>query len=210
MVPNIGIYSFIPTIIAYIVCIILFYKVDFNIIKDKIKDLLYAILNLKYIKDKKEKKEKQEQKETIEEQKQTEKKEEQKQTAEKEIVHEPKKEKLNEPIIIKKYKFVEPIFVSLAKEKDFEIPNVMMKEINYKNIKNANEIKTNLLKNLKYNLSSQRKKTEELSKSEVNLNINNDIDIIKKKAKHFPPIKKVNYYNNKKINENQSSEKKDA
>jgi len=54
MITNIGIYFFIPTVISYIVCIILFIKVDFIIIKEKIKDLLYAILNLKYIKNKKE------------------------------------------------------------------------------------------------------------------------------------------------------------
>ena len=48
MIYNIGIYSFIPTFISYIVCIILFFKVDFNIIKEKIKELLYAIHNLKY------------------------------------------------------------------------------------------------------------------------------------------------------------------
>ena len=55
MIANIGIYSFIPTIIAYIVCIILFYKFDSKIIKEKIKEILYAILNLKYIKKEKEK-----------------------------------------------------------------------------------------------------------------------------------------------------------
>ena len=50
MIANIGIYYFIPTIIAYIVCIILFYKIDFKIIIEKIQEILYAILNLKHIK----------------------------------------------------------------------------------------------------------------------------------------------------------------
>ena len=33
MISNIGIYSFIPTFIAYIVCLIVFYKREFKIIK---------------------------------------------------------------------------------------------------------------------------------------------------------------------------------
>ena len=48
MISNIGIYLFIPTFIAYIVCLFSFYKRDFQIIKGKIKDLLYAIQKLKY------------------------------------------------------------------------------------------------------------------------------------------------------------------
>ena len=56
MIPNIGIYSFIPTLIAYIVCLIVFSRVDFKDIKEKIKELLYAKLNLKYTKKKKEQK----------------------------------------------------------------------------------------------------------------------------------------------------------
>ena len=49
MLSNIGIYSFIPTFISYIICLYLFYKRDFKIIKEKIKDLLYSIQNLKYL-----------------------------------------------------------------------------------------------------------------------------------------------------------------
>ena len=49
MITNIGIYSFIPTFIAYIICLILFYKRDFTIIKEHIKDILFAIENLKYL-----------------------------------------------------------------------------------------------------------------------------------------------------------------
>ena len=49
MIPNIGIYSFIPTFVTYIVCIIVFYRVDFKFIKHKIKDLLYALYNQKYL-----------------------------------------------------------------------------------------------------------------------------------------------------------------
>ena len=41
MISNIGIYSFIPTIIAYIACIIVFYKVDFKTIKLKIYYMQY-------------------------------------------------------------------------------------------------------------------------------------------------------------------------
>ena len=171
MINNIGIYSFIPTIISYIICIILFYKVDFNIIKEKIKDILYAIENLKYIKNFKNKKEQ-------------------------------KQEKPIESIKIKEYKFVEPIFVSLAKEKDFEIPNVIMKEIYKLNIKKSRQTKINSLKDLKYSFGS----TEEFNKSASNLNNNNDIIIIKKKGKSSPPIRKSN---DKMSKEKQSSEKND-
>jgi len=52
MITNIGIYSFIPTFITYIICLILFYKRDFEIIKEYIKDILYAIKNLKYLNNK--------------------------------------------------------------------------------------------------------------------------------------------------------------
>ena len=187
MISNIGIYSFIPTVISYIVCIIVFIKVDFNIIKEKIKDLLYAILNLKYIKNKKLKEEK-----IVLEKKQ-----------------EIKKEISNAPIIIKNYNFVEPIFISLAKQKDFEIPNVIMKEIDFMNIKNAKQIKNNLLNNLKHNFSSENKNTEDLTKSQAFLNMKSDRDIIIKKLKHSPPIKKTNN-NNKKINLKQQSEKDDS
>ena len=58
MIPNIGIYSFIPTFISYIVCAIVFYKVDFKLIKQKIKDLLFALRYLKYLESKKKKKKK--------------------------------------------------------------------------------------------------------------------------------------------------------
>jgi len=114
----------------------------------------------------------------------------------------------NEPIIIKNYNFVEPIFVSLAKKKDFEIPNVIMKEINYMNIKNTNRIKKNLLNNSKHYYSSERKNTEDLTKSQASLNIKSDRDIIIKNIKH-PPIKKPNH-NNKMINKMKSSEKNDS
>ena len=196
MITNIGIYSFLPTVISYIVCIVVFIKVDFKIIKDKIKDLLYAILNLKYIKNKKEKKE------------ENELGQEKKQYNKKKQKPEIKQEMPNEPIIIKNYNFVEPIFVSLAKKKDFEIPNVIMKEINYMNIKNTNRIKKNLLNNSKHYYSSERKNTEDLTKSQASLNIKSDRDIIIKNIKH-PPIKKPNH-NNKMINKMKSSEKNDS
>ena len=51
MITNLGIYSFIPTFIAYFICLILFYKKDFQNIKEDIKDLLFAINNLKYLND---------------------------------------------------------------------------------------------------------------------------------------------------------------
>ena len=63
MIPNIGIYSFIPTFITYIVCAIVFYKVDFKLIKQKIKDLLFALIYFNYIENKKKiKKEKEKEK----------------------------------------------------------------------------------------------------------------------------------------------------
>jgi len=115
----------------------------------------------------------------------------------------------NKPIIIKNYNFVEPIFISLAKQKDFEIPNVIMKEIDFMNIRNSKRIKKNLLNNLKHNFSSENKNTEDLTKSQASLNMKSDRDIIIKNIKHSPPIKKANY-NNKKINLEQESEKDDS
>ena len=50
MIPNIGIYSLIPTFISYIVCAIVFYKFDFKFIKLKIKDLIFALCNLNLLK----------------------------------------------------------------------------------------------------------------------------------------------------------------
>ena len=177
IINNIGIYSFIPTFIAYIVCLILFIKVDFNKIKEQIKDLLYAIENLKYIKNKKEIKEKK---------------------VEKKIEEEKSRN-------IKEYNFLEPIFISIARKKDYELPDVIMKQLNDLKIKNIKRMKKNLLMNLKYNNSSERK-TDEFSKSESKL-INNDIVIIKKNEKHPPPKKmQINLYN-KKINEKKPSEK---
>ena len=107
IINNIGIYSFIPTFIAYIVCLILFIKVDFNKIKEQIKDLLYAIENLKYIKNKKEIKEKK---------------------VEKKIEEEKSRN-------IKEYNFLEPIFISIARKKDYELPDVIMKQLNALKIK---------------------------------------------------------------------------
>ena len=83
-----------------------------------------------------------------------------------------------------------------------------MKEINYMNIKNTNRIKKNLLNNSKHYYSSERKNTEDLSKSQASLNIKSDRDIIIKNIKH-PPIKKPNH-NNKMINKMKSSEKNDS
>ena len=177
IINNIGIYSFIPTFIAYIVCLILFIKVDFNKIKEQIKDLLYAIENLKYIKNKKEIKEKK---------------------VEKKIEEEKSRN-------IKEYNFLEPIFISIARKKDYELPDVIMKQLNALKIKNIKRMKKNLLMNLKYNNSSERK-TDEFSKSESKL-INNDIVISKKNEKHPPPKKmQINLYN-KKINEKKPPEK---
>ena len=62
--------------------------------------MLYAILNLKYIKNKKEKKE------------ENELGQEKKQYNKKKQKPEIKQEMPNEPIIIKNYNFVEPIFVT--------------------------------------------------------------------------------------------------
>ena len=80
-----------------------------------------------------------------------------------------------------------------------------MKQLDALKIKNIKRMKKNLLMNLKYNNSSERK-TDEFSKSESKL-INNDIVISKKNEKHPPPKKmEINLYN-KKINEKKSSEK---
>ena len=47
---NIGFYIFIPSFIMYFVCIFIFYKKEFPIIKDQINDLVYAKKNAKYLK----------------------------------------------------------------------------------------------------------------------------------------------------------------
>ena len=151
MIPNIGLYSFIPTFIAYIVCIILFIKVDFKIIKKKIKDLLYAILNLKYI------------------------------------------ENSSVKPINGNY-LRQPIFIYVAQKKNLEISNALMRNITELNNKYARQIKRNTIRNLKKNLGSEDKKTEDFTKSTATLNNNNS-----------PPIKKPNYCNNKKVNEMQLS-----
>ena len=55
MISNIGLYSFIPTLIVYILCLIIFYKRDFDIIKNYIKDILNAIQTKNYLDKEKEK-----------------------------------------------------------------------------------------------------------------------------------------------------------
>ena len=55
LVINIGFYVFTIIAIVYFICIVLFYKRDYIIIKNIIKDLVYAKENLKYLKDKKKK-----------------------------------------------------------------------------------------------------------------------------------------------------------
>ena len=203
MIYNIGIYSFIPTFISYIVCIILFFKVDFNIIKEKIKELLYAIQNLKYIKKKKVPKVEPKGEPKIEK-KETEQVE----------------EKSNEPLNVKYYNILEPAFVSLAKLKNFEIPGVKMNDID-DIIKKTNLKEKKPLKHLKQNIKPKEKKPDNNNKHEnhdknidnneleKNLNINNDIVIHKKKSKHHPPIKNGNPHNEKKIEEKNPVEKND-
>jgi len=163
MIYNIGIYSFIPTIIAYIACIIVFFKVDFKTIKVQIKDILYAILNLKYIKNKKP----------------------------------------NRPLNKNGFNFIEPIFIYVAKTKDLKISNAIMRQVNDLNAKHTRRIKRNLIRNRKQILNSDSKST----KSEDYLNINNDKDIIYKKEKYSPPIKKVINKVENKNNEKQISTK---
>ena len=46
---NLGFYFFIPTVIMYIICIIIFYKYEFDIIKKYIKDLMFAKIYMKYL-----------------------------------------------------------------------------------------------------------------------------------------------------------------
>ena len=46
---NLGFYFFIPTIIMYIICIIIFYIYEFDIIKNHIKDLIFAKIYMKYL-----------------------------------------------------------------------------------------------------------------------------------------------------------------
>ena len=179
---NIGIYSFIPTFISYIVCLIIFIKVDFNIIKEKIKDLLWAKENLKYIKNKKEN------------------------IIEKKVEKVEKIIEYEKPKIIKEYNYLEPIFISIAKEKDYELSDVLFGQLNALKIKNAKRMKRNILMNLKSNSSSDSK-TNEFTKSESKLNINNDIVITKKNEKHSPPKKMQIDSNNKIINEKQPPEK---
>ena len=156
---NIGLYSFIPTFISYILCLIVLIKNDFKIIKNKIKDLLFAILKYKYLK--------YQFKEKIEE----------------------------KPLIIKENMFLEPIIISLAKEKGLVTNEIIIrnKNININN-KNTNEKKTS--KELKGNLSLEENKTKKLN------NINNKND--KKNLKNSHPkkneiiLKKLN--NQRKIN----------
>ena len=156
---NIGLYSFIPTFISYILCLIVLIKNDFKIIKNKIKDLLFAILKYKYLK--------YQFKEKIEE----------------------------KPLIIKENMFLEPIIISLAKEKGLVTNEIIIrnKNININN-KNTNEKKTS--NELKGNLSLEENKTKKLN------NINNKND--KKNLKNSHPkkneiiLKKLN--NQRKIN----------
>ena len=65
-----------------------------------------------------------------------------------------------------------------------------MKEINDIKNKKLNLIEVNPINNLKKKFSSEGKK-EDLSKSDVNLNDNNDIVIFKKKSKYSINLKKI-------------------
>ena len=174
MITNIGIYSFIPTFITYIICLILFYKRDFEIIKEYIKDILYAIKNLKYLNNKIK-------------------------------IHKKNQINLRDPailIILKAKKII---------KKDKEIDIVKNISIN----KNDSSIK------LKKNFILD-KKTEESSSSDTfydqdiysindaeidkksKININNDIDILRKNVKKSTSKKNSNLFNKKILSKKQS------
>ena len=55
---NIGFYAFIPPFVLYFVCVFIFYKKEYEIIKANIKDLIFARENLKYLQKKPKKKKK--------------------------------------------------------------------------------------------------------------------------------------------------------
>jgi len=76
-----------------------------------------------------------------------------------------------------------------------------MKEIKDMNFKKANKIKKNSLMHLKHSFNSEQKRTDDFIKSEANLNINNDVVIIKKKSKNAPP-KRTDENNNQNNNQN--------
>ena len=56
LIKNIGFYAFLPTVLMYFVCTFVFYKIENNIIKKDINDLIYAKNNLKYLQKPKKKK----------------------------------------------------------------------------------------------------------------------------------------------------------
>ena len=130
------------------------------------------------------------------------------------------KEKLEEkPIIIKENKFLEPIIVSLAKEKGLVDREIMLVNKNI-NINNINSNENNSSNKLKENLSLEENKREVFIKSktidnhhkyknylENNNNIDNlnDVVIIKKKLKNSPPKKNEPILN--KINAQKSRNK---
>ena len=56
LITNFGFYLYIPSIITYFLCVILFYVREFNQLKKQINDIVYAKKILKYIEDKSKKK----------------------------------------------------------------------------------------------------------------------------------------------------------
>ena len=220
MIPNIGIYSFIPTFITYIVCIIVFYKVDFKLIKQKIKDLIFALLYFKNLENKKKKKKKIEKgkknkKENEEDNENDEEKYKEENDA-REGEEEKQLEKLHFPIekIIKrntsnkvKYQNFQPFFISYLKDRYNVHDDNPINNLNLNKKDSSIKFKSSDI--------DEVKNTEEFNKTEIindksklpffgdGIN-DNDIVIVKKNTKYNPPRKDMRHKREKKINEKNS------
>ena len=170
LVINIGFYVFVPTVVMYFVCIVVFYKKEYNVIKQYINDLIYAKKNLKYLQKPKKKKKK---------------------------INNNKKKEEEKPINTKG-KYEDPLFLKFMKIKnnDKKYNNTKIKRNEYMK-KKIQEISTKkFLKNNtiieeiteENNDSDNKNNKVKINNEENNINnekINNGIKLI-----NAPPIKK--------------------
>ena len=180
---NIGFYIFIPNFIMYFVCIVFFYKNEFQIFKNQINDLSYAKNNLKYI-----------EKKPI-------------------LKSLNNKNSLNKNKIGQKDKYVKPAFLIIQKaKKDLTRKSLSMNNNLFNNKRPNNKriwkSKNNLNKIFNNKIKTQNYEIEEESIDEKGKNSKNLLNSIKnndkKKRKNAPPKNKCIIINNNNNNNNKN------
>ena len=203
MISNIGLYSFIPTLIVYILCLIIFYKRDFDIIKNYIKDILNAIQTKNYLDKEKEKENQKRQKYKNGQNNQNGQYNQNNQNNlnNNENAQNNKNSQYNNQIFKEKYKKIqlnelEPIIISIAKAKKVITNETDEYNINLNLSKNDSKIQFN-------KVSSEINNNTEIDSKSI-FNTNNDIFIVGKKGKKLTLKKNLKFLNKIKFDKNPS------